>query len=130
LTHDALMSVTQIAAMIRSLLIGLLAIGSAYLASGLAGPGDAAPAQVAAGPAGFPHPTRVALLVLENRSYSEVIDSGDAPFLNRLAHRYALATRYYALTHPSLPNYVALTTGGTGGITTDCSNCDTSVRPS
>lgn len=67
--------------------------------------------------------------MLENRSYSEVIDSGDAPFLNRLARRYALATRYYALTHPSLPNYIALTTGDTGGITKDCSNCDTE-RPS
>jgi hypothetical protein len=63
------------------------------------------------------------------RSYGEVIDSGDAAFLTRLARRYALATRYYALTHPSLPNYIALTTGGTGGITNDCSNCDTE-RPS
>src|SRR3954454_6081188 len=58
---------------------------------------------------------RVAVLVLENRSYGQVIGNRDAPFLNRLARRYALATNYYALAHPSLPNYVALTSGSTRG---------------
>jgi acid phosphatase len=79
-----------------------------------------------ADPAGtLPRPARVAVLVLENRSYEQVIGSPQAPFLNRLAHRYALATRYFALTHPSLPNYVAMTGGETYGILTDCTVCDT-----
>ena len=63
--------------------------------------------------ASVPQPRRVAVLVLENRSYEQVIGRADAPFLNRLAHRYALATNYFAVGHRSLPNYIALT-GGEG----------------
>jgi len=73
----------------------------------------------------LPRPARVAVLALENRSYEQVIRSPRAPFLNRLARRYALATRYYALAHPSLPNYIALTGGDTYGIHTNCSTCVT-----
>lgn len=71
----------------------------------------------------MPHARRVAVMVLENRSYQQVIGSPDAPFINRLARRGALETRFYALTHPSLPNYIALTTGATGGISQNCSSC-------
>lgn len=84
--------------------------------------GPADPASV------LPRPARVAVLVLENRSYGQVIGSPRAPFLNRLARRYSLATRYYALAHPSLPNYIALTGGQTYGIRTDCNTCDTGHR--
>jgi phosphatidylinositol-3-phosphatase len=70
----------------------------------------------------------VALLVLENRSYDEVIGSPDAPYLNSLARRYALATRYYAIGHPSLPNYIALIGGSTFEIRSDCGGCDTEAQ--
>jgi acid phosphatase len=73
----------------------------------------------------LPQLTHVAVLVLENRSYEQVIGSPRAPFLNRLARRYALATNYFALAHPSLPNYIAMTGGETYGILTDCATCDT-----
>jgi hypothetical protein len=69
----------------------------------------------------------VALMVLENRSYSQVIGSPHAPYLNHLAHTHALATNYFAITHPSLPNYIALTTGTTGEVTGNCSSCDTGL---
>jgi hypothetical protein len=69
------------------------------------------------------HPPRVAVMVLENRSFEQVIGSRHAPFLNRLARRYGLATRYFATGHPSLPNYMALTTGGTAGVRGNCSRC-------
>jgi hypothetical protein len=72
----------------------------------------------------FPHPARVAVLVLENRSYEQVIGSADAPYINGLARRGALATRYYAIAHPSLPNYIALTGGSVFGIKNDCTACD------
>ena len=72
----------------------------------------------------FPDPARVAVLVLENRSYEQVIGSASAPYINRLARRYALATHYYAISHPSLPNYIALTGGSTFGIRNDCGACD------
>ncbi len=73
----------------------------------------------------FPHPRRVALLMLENRSYEQVIGNRHAPYLNRLAHRYALGTHFYAQTHPSLPNYMALTGGSKFGFTHNCSTCST-----
>jgi hypothetical protein len=73
----------------------------------------------------FPHLARVAVIVLENRSYEEVIGSPHAPYLNALARRSALATGYHAITHPSLPNYIALTGGSVFGITRNCGNCDT-----
>jgi hypothetical protein len=71
----------------------------------------------------FPQPGRVALLVLENREYGEVIGKPEGRYLTMLAHRYAVATRYYALGHPSLPNYLALTAGSTFGIHQDCNGC-------
>ena len=75
-------------------------------------------------PRQFPHPDRVAVMVLENRSYEELIGSQSAPYLNRLARRYALASGFYAVTHPSLPNYIALTGGPVYGIKNDCASCD------
>src|SRR5581483_10784471 len=34
-----------------------------------------------------------------------------------------LALQSYAITHPSLPNYLALTSGATHGIASDCTSC-------
>jgi hypothetical protein len=73
-------------------------------------------------------PSKVAVIVLENRSYEQIIGNPHAPYLNSLARRGALATNYYAITHPSLPNYLALTTGGHTGINTDCANCQSESR--
>lgn len=66
--------------------------------------------------------------MLENRSYRQVIGNRKAPYLNRLAERYALATRYYALTHPSVPNYLGLTGGSTFSIRKDCRRCHAAGR--
>jgi phosphatidylinositol-3-phosphatase len=67
--------------------------------------------------------SHVAVLVLENKEYGEVIGNPAAPYLNSLARHYALATRYFGVTHPSLPNYLALTAGTTFGVTRDCTGC-------
>jgi len=56
---------------------------------------------------------------MENHSYSEIIGSSSAPYINTLATQCGLATNYSAITHPSLPNYVAATSGSTQGITDD-----------
>jgi hypothetical protein len=74
-----------------------------------------------------PRFSKVAVLFLENHGYRDVIGSRAAPFLNRLARRGALATRYYAIGHPSLPNYLALLTGSTQGVSSDCNTCDNSA---
>lgn len=62
--------------------------------------------------------THVVWIMLENVGYS-VINSPSAPYLNGLANECGLATNYLAVSHPSLPNYIALTSGSTQGITDD-----------
>jgi hypothetical protein len=60
----------------------------------------------------------VVWILLENVGYS-VVGSSSAPYLNSLADRCGVATNYQAISHPSLPNYIALTSGSTNGITDD-----------
>jgi hypothetical protein len=71
-----------------------------------------------------PHFRKVAVLFLENHGYNQIIGSSQAPYLNDLAAHGGLATDYYAIGHPSLPNYLALTTGSTQGVTSDCNSCE------
>src|SRR5467141_2447110 len=54
-------------------------------------------------------PSHVVVIVMENKEYGDVIGQPSAPYINGLARRYALATNFYAVSHPSLPNYLALT---------------------
>lgn len=68
-------------------------------------------------------PAHVAVIVMENEEYGSIIGSPHAPFINRLAHTYARAGSMYAVSHPSLPNYLALTGGSTFGIYSDCTDC-------
>jgi phospholipase C len=57
---------------------------------------------------------------MENQNYDSIIGSKEAPFINRLATDCGLATNYHNITHPSLPNYIAATSGSLLGITDDC----------
>jgi phosphatidylinositol-3-phosphatase len=63
---------------------------------------------------------------MENHAYGAALRSSDAPFTNQLAAECGLATNYHNITHPSLPNYIAATSGGTQGITDDCKPRDCS----
>jgi phosphatidylinositol-3-phosphatase len=75
-----------------------------------------------AGPA-----SRIAVIVLENKEYNQIIGRAGAPYLNALARQGAVAANYYAITHPSLPNYLALTGGSTFGFSGhDCGTCSVS----
>jgi hypothetical protein len=65
----------------------------------------------------------VVLLVLENKERGAVLGSADAPYLTALARRYGTAAHSFAITHPSLPNYLALVSGSTHGVTSDCTAC-------
>ncbi|HEY2141894.1 MAG TPA: alkaline phosphatase family protein [Solirubrobacteraceae bacterium] len=69
--------------------------------------------------------SRVIVLVMENKEESDIIGSPDSPYANRLAREYGLAAQSYAITHPSLPNYLALTSGSTQGVSSDCTDCHT-----
>jgi len=57
--------------------------------------------------------------MLENHSYSQVIGKSSASFLNELARRGALFTNSRAITHPSQPDYLALFSVSTQGVTGD-----------
>jgi phospholipase C len=70
-----------------------------------------------------PGDSHTVLIVLENREFDEVVGASDARYFNQLASRGALAVNYHAITHPSLPNYLALLGGSTFGISEDCSDC-------
>jgi acid phosphatase len=54
---------------------------------------------------------KVVVVVEENAGYSSVIGNSAMPYLNSLANQYGLATQYYADTHPSIGNYMMMTTG-------------------
>lgn len=86
-------------------------------ASGASSPAPI-PVSVPCGVAGAPHYEHVVWILLENVGYS-IVGSSSAPYLNSLAAACGLATNDYAVSHPSLPNYIALTSGSTQGITDD-----------
>jgi hypothetical protein len=71
--------------------------------------------------------SHIVIVAMENAGYGEVIGSSQAPYVNALARRYGLATQSYGITHPSLPNYLALTSGSTHGVSSDCTDCHVSA---
>jgi phosphatidylinositol-3-phosphatase len=72
---------------------------------------------------GVPNFKHVVVIVFENKDEHLVIGSRAAPTFNAMARRYARFTNYRGVSHPSLPNYIAMVSGGTQGITSDCTSC-------
>ena len=77
---------------------------------------------IAAAPA-VPKLTHVVVVVFENKESADVIGNPDAPAFNAVAAHGAIVTDYTGVSHPSLPNYLALVSGSTHGIVTDCREC-------
>jgi phospholipase C len=77
---------------------------------------------------GVPAFRHVVVIVFENKESSSVLGAPDAPTFNAMAARYAALTSYYGVTHPSLPNYLALVSGSTFGIDSDCTSCAVDAR--
>jgi phosphatidylinositol-3-phosphatase len=61
----------------------------------------------------------VQLVIFENESYGRIIGSPQAPYITGLAKRWANMTDSHAIAHPSEPNYLALFSGSTQGVTSD-----------
>jgi hypothetical protein len=59
------------------------------------------------------------VFVMENHSLGQILGNRLAQFLNSVARRYRVATRFYAPAHPSLPNYLAMISGSTHGCASD-----------
>jgi len=89
---------------------------SAVPSEGVVSPQAAVGVPLAALPTGIDH---VIVIVMENHSYSQIVNNASAPYLNALIQRYGLARNYTAVSHPSEPNYIALVAGSTMGVTDD-----------
>lgn len=61
----------------------------------------------------LPAPSHVVIVIDENKAYSDIIGSANAPYINALSSRGALLTTFYASHHPSQPNYVGFFAGST-----------------
>lgn len=78
----------------------------------------------------FPHPSHIIFVWFENKKYSSIIGSSNAPYINSLIAKGTLFTNMFAITHPSYPNYVDFFAGQPNGITNDnCINTTTLTTP-
>lgn len=85
-----------------------------------AAPTTAVPVSTSTVPAvAVPRPAHVVVVVEENHSFADIVGRSDAPYLNALAGQGALFTASSAVAHPSEPNYLALFSGATQGLTDD-----------
>jgi hypothetical protein len=67
----------------------------------------------------LPHPEHIVIVLEENKSAQEILPSPYAPYLNALVGQGASFTQFYALHHPSQPNYLELFSGASQGVYDD-----------
>jgi acid phosphatase len=77
----------------------------------------------------MPTPAHIVIVVEENHSDANVIGNKSAPYMDSLAANGALMTQSYAETHPSEPNYQALFSGDTFGLTSDACPVNAGAAP-
>ncbi len=96
----------------KILTIGAVAGVAAALTVGLSAPSGAAPA-ASHGRGGNPQARldHAFVIVLENHSQKSVIGDPNTPYITSLAQQYGEAANYFGVTHPSEPNYIAMTSG-------------------
>ena len=122
----------RLARLIGGGLVGCLAAGCGAGAGGPAAPSSAPAAPTVSSPAA---PTvsspatqapaaaggvsKILVIMEENHGTAEVFPSG-MPYLWHLARRYGYASDWSAITHPSLPNYLAIVSGSAFNDPPDC----------
>src|ERR1043165_8742218 len=67
----------------------------------------------------IPRPDHVVIVIEENRRFDRILDSSTVPYINTLIQRGAYMSEYFALTHPSEPNYLGLFSGSPQGVSDD-----------
>jgi hypothetical protein len=77
------------------------------------------PGAVATGTDGVPRYDHIVVVIEENKPYGELVGTSATPFLTALAAGGAVLTQSYAISHPSEPNYLALFSGSTQGLSSD-----------
>jgi hypothetical protein len=107
-------------------LIAATALGSSAgcaATSGPAPPPTSGPQRTLSSPSAphpaVPRPDHIVVVVDENHAQGEIVGSPDAPYITSLSRQGANFTNAHAITHPSQPNYLALFSGGTQGVTSD-----------
>jgi phosphatidylinositol-3-phosphatase len=71
------------------------------------------------------------VIVLENHGFDDALFNGPSPFMRELAETQGLATHYFGVAHPSLPNYLTLIGGDDFGVRDDQPSCFASdIAPS
>jgi phospholipase C len=75
-----------------------------------------------------PNLDHIVIVMFENKEFGSVIGNPVMPGYNSMAREYTLLTQYYAIRHPSLPNYIALIGGDTFGIEDSCTDCFIDAR--
>ena len=70
-------------------------------------------------PKGIPHLDHVFVIMMENHGYTEILNNPNAKFINQYAHSANLATKYFAVAHPSLTNYLEVVGGSNFGVQSD-----------
>jgi hypothetical protein len=70
-------------------------------------------------PAGIPHLDHVFVIMMENHSYSQVMNNPSTPFINQLSNIANTSTNYFAVAHPSLTNYLEVVGGSNFGVLND-----------
>ena len=97
---------------LRPVFIAAAAIAAAVSFNASAGDND--------GPkSGFGHLDHVFLIMMENQTNTDILNNPNAPFINAYAKVANQATQYFAVGHPSAPNYLEIVGGSNFGLTND-----------
>jgi hypothetical protein len=68
---------------------------------------------------GFGRLDHVFLIIMENQTNTDILGNANAPFINAYAKVANQATNYFAVGHPSAPNYLEIIGGSNFGLTND-----------
>jgi phosphatidylinositol-3-phosphatase len=69
--------------------------------------------------AAVPSYEHIFVIIDENKNFGTILNPASAPNIGALAKAYGNATNFFAETHPSEPNYIALVSGETFGVADD-----------
>lgn len=93
-------------ALLASIAAAAFAVGTAYADD------DNRPGQV-------PHLDHVFLIMMENQTNTDILGNPNTPFINHYVTIANQATNYFAVGHPSAPNYLEIVGGSNFGLTDD-----------
>ncbi len=97
-------------------IIPMKTLAASLLATAIASTSFAAEGPI---PQGIPHLDHVYLIVMENHGYSQIVGNPNMPWTNHWIRTANLGTKYFAVAHPSLTNYLEIVGGSNFGVLND-----------